>query len=172
MIFQDNLSEKEIIGKIQNGEINYFEIFVKKYSQILYHYARKKLPCDSDAEDVVQNSFIKIYKKIDKFDTSKSFYPFIFTVLKNEISDFYRKYQKKFELNENLKTRDYSNIEAKIDVDFLFSKIKPEYKNILDLYYLQGLSYNEIAGKIKKPINTVKTIIRRAKIEARSHYEQ
>lgn len=167
----DSLSEKEIIKRIQNGEINFFEVFVKKYSQILFYYAKKKLLRREDAEDAIQNSFIKTYKSIDKFDPSKSFYPFIFTVLKNEIADFYRKRSNNIELKENLIAKDH-DFESKIEIYFLFSKIKKESKNILDLYYLQGLSYNEIANKLGKPINTVKTMIRRAKIDARKNYEK
>lgn len=165
-----DLPEKEIIQKIQNGEINYFELLVKKYSQILLRYTKIKTENEQDSHDIVQNSFIKSYKAINRFDLQKPFYPFIFTILKNEISEFYRKNRKHFQLNEDIAQN--NNEDNNLSIEYIFQKIKKQYKEVLELYYIQGFSYKEISDKINKPINTIKTLLRRAKMEAKEIYEK
>jgi hypothetical protein len=54
----DEISEKEIIQKIKNGEIDYFAILVERFSKIIYLYTKKKIQYINDVEDIVQSSFI------------------------------------------------------------------------------------------------------------------
>src|SRR4051812_9813939 len=85
------LSEKEIIRRIKSGKIDYFAYFVKQYSQVLYYYGKRKIADEHDVADIVQSCFIKAYKGIGHFDEKKQFYPYLFTILKNQITDYYRK---------------------------------------------------------------------------------
>lgn len=166
----NDYSEREIIEKIKQGEINYFEYLVNKYSKVIYYYAFGKLHNVQDAEDIVQDTFLKAYKAIDKFDAARPFYPYLFSILKNEINTFFRKRRPTIELTEESAT--FEEVSYKIEFDLLFERIRPEYSRVLQLYYLDGLSYKEISQKIQKPLNTVKTIIRRAKQEVKTLYEE
>lgn len=167
----EDFSEKEIIIKIQNGKINYFELLVNKYSRIIYFFTLKKVQDQKDAEDIVQNTFINVYKAIEKFDINRSFYPFLFSVLKTEIAKFYRNHKKHFQLEEKLLSQENLKTEN-IDLELILKTLKNEYSGVLKLYYIEGFSYKEIAVELKKPVNTVRTLIRRAKIEARKNYEK
>lgn len=168
----EELSEKEIIKEIKNGEIDYFSHLVNKFSQIIYFYIKKKVRDEHDVADITQTSFIKAYKGIDKFDSKKTFYPFLFTIVKNEIADFYRK--KKYEVKITEQTASYEQkfIDDTEDFNTLIEQLKNEYKSVIKLYYLEGYSYNEIALQLHKPINTVKTLLRRAKEEIKKAYEK
>lgn len=160
----DELSDKEIIEKIRNGEIDYFEIFVKKYSKIVFYYTKKKVKSEADTEDIVQNAFIKIYKSLDRFDINQAFYPYFFTIVKNEINEFFRKNKKILPLHEEIAAPE---LEDEFGFELLIHDLRPEYKRVLELYFREGYSYKEIGEKLKKPINTVKTLIRRAKEEVK-----
>lgn len=156
----EEVSEEEIIRKIKRGEINYFEFLVNKYSRLVYFYALKKVANREDAEDIVQNAFVKAYKGIDRFDLKQKFYPWFFTIVKNEINEFFRKNKTHSKLDEEM-AEDVK--EEGFGFEYLIKDLKPEYKQVLQLYFEEGYSYQEIAEKIEKPINTVKTLIRRAK---------
>lgn len=159
-------SEEEIIRKIKRGEINYFEFLVNKYSRIVYFYILKKVSSSQDAQDIVQNAFVKAYKGIDRFDLKQKFYPWFFTIVKNEVNEFFRKRKTHVSLNEEMAVVEK---EEGFGFEYLIKDLKPEYKEVLKLYFEEGYSYQEISGKINKPINTVKTYIRRAKDEVRKN---
>ncbi len=158
------LSEKQIILKIQQGEINYFTFLVKKYSRLAYNYARSKVSISEDAQDIVQNSFIKIYKAIDRLDSNRPFYPYFFTILKNEIKQFFRHNRQHLPLNEEVLLQE--NTPQINDLDLFIKKLTTRYQQVLKLY-IQGFSYREISLKVGKPINSIRTLIRRAKIQIR-----
>jgi RNA polymerase sigma-70 factor (ECF subfamily) len=168
----EELSEKEIISRIKNGEIDYFGHLMKRFSKIIYFYTKKKIRDEHDVTDIVQNSFIKAYKGLDKFDSKKAFYPFLFTILKNEIADFYRKKKYDSKITEQTASYEEKFIDETQDFESLINKLKPEYQTVIKSYYIEGYSYKEIAVQLDKPINTVKTLIRRAKDEFKKHYEK
>jgi RNA polymerase sigma-70 factor (ECF subfamily) len=168
----DDLSEKEIIQKIKNGEIDYFETLVERFSKIIYFYTKKKIANAQDIEDIVQNSFIKAYKGITKFDTKKTFYPYLFTIVKNEIADYYRKKKPEFKINDQTATYEQSFEDTTANFKGLLANLRGDYKTVVTLYYHEGYSYKEIAKKINKPVNTVKTLLYRAKNEIKESYEK
>lgn len=165
----EDVSEKEILIRIQQGEIQLFAYFVDKYSKIAFYYTRRKVEQPEDAKDIVQNTFIKTYKAIERIDIRQPFYPYFFTILKNEINQFFRKYRHTVALEDDMA----SYIDPEIgELPYLFELIKPEYKNVLELYYIEGYSYKEIARILNRPMNTIKTLIRRAKSEVKILYEK
>ena len=164
----EELSEKEIVRQIKKGNINFFEVLVNKYSNIVYYYTLRRVRSTTDSEDIVQNAFIKAYKGIDGFDLKQSFYPWFFTIVKNEIIEFIRKNKAHFELTEEMPA---AEVQAD-EFEYLVKDLKGEYKKVLELYFRDGYSYDEIGKKLKKNINTVKTLIRRAKNEVKKNYER
>ena len=166
----DELSEKDIIIKIKEGNIEYFSFFVKKYSPVVYLYIFRRVNNVDDTHDIIQNSFIKMYKVIHVFDPDRQFYPYFFTIIKNEIIELYRKRRIHLPLFEDAAVTDTVSQEEALEFKMLFEELHETHKGILTLYYIEGYSYKDIAKKLKKPLNTVKTLIRRAKIELRSKY--
>lgn len=164
----EELSEKELIKQIKKGNINYFEVLVNKYSRIVYYYTLRRLKNSSDSQDVVQNAFIKAYKGLGNFDLKQSFYPWFFTIVKNEIVEFIRKNKIHSELSDKIPAEEAERDEF----ESLVKDLKQEYKSVLGLYFKDGYSYDEIAQKLGKNINTVKTLIRRAKDAAKKNYEK
>lgn len=164
------LSEKEIIRKIQQGEINYFEYFVKKYSRIIFSFVFNKIRNEQDTNDIVQNAFIKMYKALDKFNPDLSFYPYLFTITKNELVNYYRKKELYLPLNENIIQNNTLAIDDGTFLGDLIKNLKKDYQKVIQLL-AEGYSYKEISQKLNKPINTVKTWIRRAKKQIK-YYEK
>lgn len=167
----EEISEKEIIKKIKNGEIDYFGHLVTRFSQIIYFYTKKKVNDEHDVADIVQSTFIKAYKGIDRFNNTKAFYPYLFTILKNEIADFYRKKKYDTKINEQTASYETTFIDETKDLETIITKLKSDYQNVIKLYYIDGYSYKEIADILDKPINTIKTLLRRAKDSLKKEYE-
>jgi len=56
------MSDREVILKIKNGEIDFFEVLVKKYSKVIYSYLFSRIKKTEDCEDLVQEIFLSFYK--------------------------------------------------------------------------------------------------------------
>ena len=165
-----DISEKELIARIQNGEIDLYSYFVNKYTRLAFFYVRKKVFNPEDAKDIVQNAFINTYKAIERIDADRTFYPYFFSVLKNEVNQFFRNHRNNMELLDDM-VASYE-VDTGLDLSFAFAQIKPLSREVLELYYVEGFSYKDIAVKTGRPINTVKTLIRRAKSEVKKIYER
>lgn len=154
------MTEKQIILKIRRGEIDLFEVLVKTYTKKMFYYVKTRVRREDDASDILQNSFIKAYKSLDKFDVNKKFYAYFFSIVKNEIIEFYRHNPNLVYLNEAHEKIEDVQVPEKIDLSFL----PPHHKNVLQLL-MDGYTYQEIANKLGKSINTIKTLIRRARLK-------
>ncbi|MCX7881083.1 MAG: sigma-70 family RNA polymerase sigma factor [Patescibacteria group bacterium] len=157
------ISDREIILKIKNGEINYFEIIVKKYTSKIYQLIKTKILIKEDVEDLVQNAFIKFYKAINRFNEKLPILPYLYQIAKNELKMYYRSKKNFLPLKENFKNEDersfFERFERKEDY---LKKLKKEEKEMI-MMLVDGFSYKEIAEKFKKSLNTVKSIVRRAR---------
>ena len=160
-----DLSEKEIILKIKNGEIDYFSIIVKKYSTLIYQYVTRKLKKKEDVEDLVQNVFVSFYKAVERFNENKPIKPYLFQIVSNELKMFYRSRKPTLPLKEEIIIEDKETIGFDSrSLDFL----SDQEKRML-LLISKGYAYQEVAKKFKKPLNTVKSIIRRARQKVRNY---
>lgn len=163
------LSDKNIIIKIKNGEIDYFSFIVKKYFYSIYQYIKLKIKNKEDTEDLVQNVFISFYKAIGKFDEQKPIKPYLFQIVNNQLKMFYRKYKNFLPLKEDIYLENDRIIDNFYNRNIFktLKKLKFEEKEMMAMI-ADGYSYEDVARKFKKPVNTVKSIIRRIRLKLRN----
>ncbi len=161
------LSDKDVVKKIKNGEIDYYSYIVKKYTSLILKFIERKLFKKDEADDLVQNVFISFYKAIEKFDEKRPVKPYLFQIVQNELKMYFRSYKKSLPLDEKI-VSEVRQEELKIE-DFKLLNIQERqiFKHISD-----GYSYEEIAKLIKRPLNTIKSIVRRGRFKLRKIYEQ
>ena len=162
------LSDKDIIAKIKNGEIDYYSLLVKKYTDTIYRFIKLKIRKDEDAEDLTQNVLISFYRAIDRFDESKPVRPYLYQIVRNELKMFYRSHKTILPLKEEMVGE---TEEAMVFDESNLKVLNKTEKEILLLVY-EGASYEEIAKQFKKPLNTIKSIIRRARLKVKLAYEK
>lgn len=156
------LSEKEIIRKIKNGEIDWFRFIVEKYTIIMYQYIVIRIFNKEDIEDLIQNIFISFYKSIERFDENKPVKPYLFKIAINELKMYYRSKKQTVSLNEDIYLSDDRLQDNILDIDNYLKLLNNQEKEIF-IRLNEGYKIEEIAKEVKKPINTVKSIIRRAR---------
>ena len=162
------LSDRETIIKIKEGEIEYFRVIVNKYTRTIYGYFKKRLSIKEDAEDLTQNCFIKFYKNIDKFDEDKEVSPYLVQIAKNELKMFYRQKKPTLPLNEEMASKLENRTNFNEDYLEIINSLPKKQAKILNLLS-EGFSYREIADKMNKPLNTIKTIIRRLRLKIKKN---
>lgn len=154
------LSEKEIIRKIKNGEIDNFSYIVNKYSSLIYQYIKVKIKKQEDVEDLVQNVFISFYKSISRFDENRPIKPYLYQIVNNELKMFYRKYKPLLPLKEDMIIDEKETVI--LDKEKLLNNLNRREKEML-IMLSDGYSYKDISSRFNKTLNTVKSIIRRAR---------
>lgn len=158
------LNDREAITKIKEGKIEYFKVIVDKYTRIIFGYFRKRLSIKEDAEDLTQNCFIKFYKNIEKFNEDKEISPYLVQIAKNELKMFYRQKKPTLSLNEEMAGKLENETNFSKDYLEIINGLPKKQAKILKLLS-EGFSYQEIADKLDRPLNTIKTIIRRVRLK-------
>lgn len=162
------MTDKAVIEEILLGDINKFEILVERYTSKVQLFIGSRLFDKQEVDDIVQNSFIQFYKALSSFDTEKSVYPYLLQIARNELYMFFRKNHMTIPLKDDIiQTR---GEESKADtIQEIVEGLKPDYKKAL-LWFAEGYSYQEIAKRLDKPLNTVRTLIRRARLFVQKNY--
>ena len=142
-------SERSLIKKLKEHDEEAFDEVYQKYFRLVKHVAYQILPSDMIADDIVQETFFKIYQNIDSYQNDISFSAWLCTIAKNLALNEKKKRSRLVSMPE-YETEDYATTqENRFDQDNLIKQIKEllgekDYDLfILRMYY--GLSYQEIS---------------------------
>lgn len=165
--------DKRIIEEFLKGNEDAFNILVNRYLKSVYNFLFQLVRDIPVCEDLTQETFVKAWKNIKKFDTEKSFKTWIFTIAKNTAYDYFKK--KKTIPFSNFINEDGNNrldnvaennilpdeILARKDIakemEEKLKEIPEKYRIILTLRYKEDFSLLEISEILKVPYNTVKS---------------
>lgn len=177
-----NKSNTELILKLQNGDkVAFYQIY-ERYSKKVYGFVLRYIKHDTDAEEIVQEVFVKIWEARNRIDAYSSFDSFLFTVAYNITVNLLRKKLTEKKYFEYLKTiqepDDTSEVENEIrfnelneKVNQLLDQLTPRQKEIFLLSREEGLSHDEIAKKLDVSINTVKKHVSNTLAFLKSHID-
>ncbi len=169
-------TEQELISYLKERNDFAFSYLYENYSGALFSVITNIVPDKEIAGDVLQEVYINIYRKIDTYDSGKSrLYTWMLNIARNEAIDTirskgYRNSQQNREVTEAVYEQAGStqqNID-KIGLRKLLEKIKPEYRDLVDLSYFKGLTQEEISQFQGIPLGTVKTRLRAALSQLRA----
>lgn len=168
----DQHSDAPLLVRIKKGDVHAFETIFNKYKERLYHFARRYLYSKEDAEEIVQEVFIKIWENKERLQEDLSFYSYLFTSCKNTIFNQNRKkineqayynYVKVFIQNVSHKTDNdiiYADLEKMIGK--VIDNLPAQRKNVYLLSRNNGLTHKEIAAKLSISVKTVEAHMRLA----------
>lgn len=173
------MDDRGLILAVKNGDIEAFETLVKKYEAKALNFVFGITKDEPLSEEILQDAFLKIYKNIEEIDTARKFSSYFYTVLKNEAISALRKLKKEVNLTEiEFKLESGEDLVEKLHkketrdlVAKTLGRLNDNYRRALHFYYFENLSYQEIANKMKVPVNTVRTFLNRGKRELRMNLE-
>jgi RNA polymerase sigma-70 factor, ECF subfamily len=158
-------NDSDIIGELKTGSNSAFELLFHRYADHIYHFALKYYFSEEEAEDVVQDVFLKIWQIKDDLNPESSFESFIFTISRNLIYNKLKRkvHEKKFRQYLNtisMETVDlgseYEQADLKQYAEKLIDNLPPQRKMIF-LLRQGGSSNKEIAGKLNLSVRTIET---------------
>lgn len=168
---------------IENGDQRAYAELLQRYRESVYYMMMKMCNNKDDAEDLTIEAFGRAFKKLDQYSPDYAFSTWLFKIASNNAIDFIRRKKQKqsFSLdakNESSENSDFSyNIKAssldpeehfirkqKIEsIRVLVDNLKPKYKEMIELFYFQEMSHDEISQKLGLPIGTIKAQLFRAR---------
>ena len=173
--------EAMIVRKVLQGDVNAFEKLVTEYEKAVYAIAQRMTGNAEDAADMTQETFIKAYNSLSSFRGDSKFSVWLYRIANNVCLDFLR--SKNRRPTVSLSAEDDDGEETQLDIadesqspELLLESsltrdavrrgldsLPPDYKQILLLREIQGLSYEEIAAALGIESGTVKSRIFRAR---------
>lgn len=166
--------DPKILLLAKEGDMKAFEHIVKSYFHPLYSYIYHMVENKEETADLVQESFIKVYIHFQTYDPEKKFSTWLFTIVQRTVYDWLRKKRRAREILMFDSQKQFSELSSKkedlgerMDIQEAFSHLAPEYKEVVFLYFWEGYSYKEISQLLHKKLNTVKTLLKRAKEKLR-----
>lgn len=161
------MDEKELIKNCVKKDRKSQNLLYAKFAPTLFGVCRRYIKEPNDAEDVLINSFTKIFTKLQQYDSKGSFEGWMKKIAVNEALMFLRKKKIQFsgELNENI-SESFQNIDALIMEDHLLNmlnRLPAGYRTVFNLFAIEGYKHDEIAKKLNISINTSKSQLLKAR---------
>lgn len=172
-----NIAEEDLLFLLRERNQRGYAILYDNYSPALFGVIQKVVRDEVSAEDVLQDTFVKIWKAIDSYDRSKgTLFTWMLNIARNASIDRVRsqEYQQS-EQNRNLEDSVYEadnihQVENEIDgigLRKLVGTLREEYRVLIELAYFQGHTQAEISEQLGVPLGTVKTRVKAALAELR-----
>ena len=171
MLSKDEISDKTLISLIQRGNTNAFALLVSKYQLRVKSLGKSFFRNETDAEDFVQDVFLKVYTSLDSFRGDAQFSTWLMRIAYNTAINSVKRAKEYLPLNDGFEIEDSSlNPEERQLKKLTVQAVRETLKEIpekfavcLDLYFFYDFSYTDISEMLDLPINTVKSHIFRAK---------
>lgn len=164
-------SDKELYQDFLEGNQESFNILVKRYRNQLLSFVNKHINDLEASEDIVQDVFIYIFITKKAYDFNCVFKTYLYTIAKSRMINFGKKKKIFIQLDENMSS-DFPEMDniliKKEEKEYLLKNInnlKSEYKTVIYLRELEGLSYEEICKIMRKSLSQVKMLLYRARKE-------
>ncbi|MBK8504679.1 MAG: sigma-70 family RNA polymerase sigma factor [Saprospiraceae bacterium] len=173
----NQFSDKEIILKSLE-DIDFFSCLYQRYeTKLTFYIHRISKVTDEEAEDILQEVFIKVWKSLHAIDPALKLSSWLYRVVHNEVVSRWRKNKwsrdnPTIAISDDMLQSLADDMELKKPTEEVINqallKISEKYRKVLVLKYFEELSYEEISDILKMPEGTVATRLNRAKQSLKS----
>ena len=159
------MEEEKLVKKLKNKDEEAFRIFMAQYKGIVYNIIYSVAGNSGDSDDIAQDVFITVFRKIRKFRGKSALSTWLYRITVNKCKDYFRKRRPTAELRENMPSMETDAVNEDL-AKALLDGLPVKYRMPVALR-LEGFSYGEIAASIKISLEKVKILIFRAKEKMR-----
>ncbi|MES2681129.1 MAG: sigma-70 family RNA polymerase sigma factor [Bacteroidota bacterium] len=174
---------KLVLAALQHGDQKAYAELLHRYRDSIFFMMLKMCNNKDDAEDLTIEAFGRAFKKLDQYSPDFAFSTWLFKIATNNAIDFIRKKKKNYSISldhksDNSEFTDHSaNIKSttpdpeesfikkqKIEeIQLLVENLKPRYKSMIEMFYFQEMTHEEISVKLNMPLGTIKAQLFRAR---------
>lgn len=174
-----DISDNDLVVTIREKNPEMYGDLIDRYQGKLFAYLYRLVGDKEEARDLLQEVFIKTYKNLYSFDDTRKFSSWIYRIAHNEAVNYLKrralkrfiswedvvstKDQLEMKSNEDDANTNWIRKEDDRNVNMALDRLPSKYKQVLTLRFYADKSYEEISEILGKPVNTVGTLINRAK---------
>jgi RNA polymerase sigma-70 factor (ECF subfamily) len=176
-----NPIEKQLAEQANKGDSDAFVQLVDLYKDKIFHLGFRMLGNSHEAEDIVQETFLRVYTNLHRYDDSHKFSTWIYRIGTNICIDRLRKRKGTYSLDaethdgegvegyallasqENTPENQLLVSEAQKHIREVIDKLPEKYKSVIVLRYMHDLSLQEISDVLQMPVTTIKTRVHRGR---------
>lgn len=177
-------SDKELLALFKDKEkSNYaFNLIVRKYQEKLYWHIRKIVIRHEDSNDILQNTFIKVWKGLDNFREDSKLYTWLYRIATNESLTFLKQQKTKYllpigdyegYLQETLKSDEYfdgDEIQYKLQKAIL--KLPKKQRIVFNLKYFEEMKYDDMSEVLKTSVGALKASYHHAVKKIENYFKE
>ena len=164
----EDLSDKELLLRFRNADSrNYaFNLLVRKYQKKIYWHIRRMVISHEDADDVTQDTFVKVWKHLDGFKEEAQLFTWIYRIATNEALGFLRKKRNKFLIPlvnvENKLARTlvqdphFSGDAIQLKLQQAILKLPEKQRLVFNMKYFDELKYEEMSAVLGTSVGALK----------------
>ena len=165
-------SDEQLMSEIKAGNMIAFDTLYHKYNRKIYNFAVSILKSTEDAENILQDVFLKLWMNRNKIEKDSSIRYYIFSIAYNSSITIFREKMKESRFLESLKNMqdighdpvnleiEYKEMEGKLNE--IIESLPDRQKEVYLLHKVEGLKYSEIAEKLNISVNTIENHMSRA----------
>jgi RNA polymerase sigma-70 factor (ECF subfamily) len=164
----------DLVRRLQHRDPRALGELYDRYGRLAFSLILRIVRDVGIAEDLVQETFLRVWNRVGGFDADKgAIGPWLLAVARNRAIDYLRsasgRERNSLELEESEHPSLYRDMESQIfqsdrarRVRAALQKLSPQYRQVIELAYFEGLSQTEMAERMGQPLGTVKTWVRTA----------
>jgi RNA polymerase sigma-70 factor (ECF subfamily) len=158
------------VDQCLSGDTAAFEILVVRYQTVLFNVALRTLGERADASDATQNTFVKMFEKLDTYDHRYRLFSWMYRILRNECLNILRARTRREFLAPAPAAASAGDAHEAIEAAERQARVRagllalpPDYREVVVLRYYAGLSYQEMSATLEIPEKTVKSRLHTAR---------
>ncbi|MDY3979061.1 MAG: sigma-70 family RNA polymerase sigma factor [Tidjanibacter sp.] len=171
------LADAQLVELSLGGDSIAFETLFNRYQSGIRNLCIQRTGNDDDADDLMQETFVKVFMNLDRYDPKYTFGQWIYTIARNTFIDYVRRRRDDLSIDfqpasspsitpvatDETPEESIINAQHRMQIEQFLSQMPDNYRRLVELRFFKEYSYEEIADELNLPLGTVKTQIHRAR---------
>jgi RNA polymerase sigma-70 factor (ECF subfamily) len=164
--------DAQLVDWVLAGDNSAFEYLFNRYAESIRRLYLQRVGNVSDVDDLLQETFIKVFINLTRYDRTYTFGQWLYTIARNTFIDFVRRRQDDLSIDERFSAppspaptpeESVIRLQQRAQIEHYLDALTPRYRQLIQMRFFEEYSYEEIAEKLQLPMGTVKTQIHRAR---------